>query len=318
MKLFWQSLGQSHADGTHCVVVFGSGLIGGQLQEVFKKEGGWHLSQYTYKWDDAVQRNKQLSVISSDIRHVTHDQKNSKHKLDVIWAAGKAGFSATQEEMDEEFSAFIQVFAHFEKLSASHYLGQAQFHLISSAGGLFEGQRLVGSQSEPDPQRPYGVSKLKQEEVVLKDQQRIIPVIYRPSSVYGFNRLGDRIGLIAALLRNASQDAETVIYGHLTTLRDFVLADDVAHFIHAKVMRPNRQKGVYLLASGKPSSMVEVISKASRIENRNIRLRYAFGDTNVADNTFRPDGLPEGWRTTPLRQGMSKVSKRIKTLLANQ
>ena len=40
------------------------------------------------------------------------------------------------------------------------------FFLVSSAGGLFEGQRNVGDRSQPSPMRPYGFLKLRQEKLL--------------------------------------------------------------------------------------------------------------------------------------------------------
>ena len=55
----------------------------------------------------------------------------------------------------------------------------ADFFLMSSIGGLFEGQALINSESNPKPLRPYGKLKLSQEGYLQsKDNIQIILSIF--------------------------------------------------------------------------------------------------------------------------------------------
>ncbi len=311
MRLLWQAPEHRKNEKLHSVAVFGSGLIGGSLLQSLEGRTNWQHSRYAYDWSSESQRQKTLTDVASALRHIYDVEKDNEHQLDVVWAAGRAGFSATQDSIDAEHACFQQVFDHFERLARSGIKCDVRFHLVSSAGGLFEGQRLVSRQSVPAPQRPYGFAKQAQEAVVLKDGRKMKPYIYRPSSVYGFNRVGDRIGLIAALISGAVRHQETVIFGRMSTLRDFVLANDVGEFLADKIMSSDVQSGTYLLASGKPTSMTEVIALVQKRMDRPLQLRYKLGDTNVADNTFSADSLPPNWRVTSLTDGVSQISEKI-------
>ena len=71
--------------------------------------------------------------------------------------------------------------------------------MISSAGGLFEGQTFCDARSAPTPQRPYGEGKLNQEQLAWGRKGDAKIHIFRPSSVYGVSPSG-RIGLVTALI----------------------------------------------------------------------------------------------------------------------
>ena len=73
--------------------------------------------------------------------------------VEWIWSAGKVGLLASEEECAREFNFFEAFLDHH-----SQHRGKCNdsLHLISSAGGLYEGQRLVTRQTQPAPKQAYG------------------------------------------------------------------------------------------------------------------------------------------------------------------
>src|ERR1041385_672024 len=99
--------------------------------------------------------------------------------------------------------AFGEIVSFTGRLQHSLPDAHHAFHLLSSAGGLYNGQRNVGRDSVPFATNPYGRAKLEQERqlhLALAHTQRMI---YRPASVYGFAGPGTRLGLVAALIHNS-------------------------------------------------------------------------------------------------------------------
>ena len=186
--------------------------------------------------------------------------------------------------------------------------GPAAFHLVSSAGGLFEGQRHVDAASLPKPLRPYGAAKLRQEGLLL-GLQGVAPRIYRPASLYGTPRPSGRAGLIATLLENARLNRVTTISGDAGTLRDYVLVDDAARFI-ARQVHEGGALSRALLASGKPSSIAEVLSAVAARIGRQPYVRYTTQRSNALDMSYRASALPPGWSPADLRTGIARAAGR--------
>ena len=105
--------------------------------------------------------------------------------LAVIWSAGDASFHSSDREVAEEQTIFTESVGVVQNLRELVKPTRFGFHFISSAGGLFEGQRAVDFNSAPAPLRPYGRLKLAQEEALSSSFDSGELACYRPSSVYG-------------------------------------------------------------------------------------------------------------------------------------
>jgi nucleoside-diphosphate-sugar epimerase len=182
--------------------------------------------------------------------------------------------------------------------------------MMSSAGGLFEGQRLVDRNSEPRPVRPYGRAKLSQEQRAPCLPAGISCSIYRPSSVYGHNRRGGRSGLIAALIDGAKTHQTSHIFGNINTLRDYVMAGDIGAFVAARVSG-NHEPGEFLLASGKPATIGEVIHIVERATARRLYVRFEHLASNADHMSFIPAALPEKWIPTDLETGIRLTASQL-------
>jgi UDP-glucose 4-epimerase len=129
--------------------------------------------------------------------------------------------------------------------------------------------------------------------------------IYRPSTVYGRIKPGQRRGLISALITNGVQNKITYITGRMTTQRDFILVDDVAHFVLSKLMKTNKPEiQTYMLISGKPSTILEIQKYVEEVIKRKLYVNYLLNPTNEEDNSFSPGVMPKYWCPSPLRQNI--------------
>ena len=169
-----------------------------------------------YSWDSG-DHQQQFSAILGRIKDLIQ-KKSSAEKanthLTIIWSAGRAGFAASEADAQQEIDSFQKVIALSELLVNEHPSTTSSFHMLSSAGGLFEGQTNVGRTSTPRPLRPYGVIKLEQELLLNKWVTPATKFCYRPSSVYGLPHQGQRMGLIPTLLQNGIRN---VWFGFVVT-----------------------------------------------------------------------------------------------------
>ena len=278
------------------VLLIGRGLLGGAIVEQLQRSGCEVATTLPVPWEDCPELCRRLEEMLSQAGH-------RGGGLDVIWSAGHCGFAATQPQCDEElanYSAALKVLVR----EVGQRVSRFRFHLLSSAGGLFEGQTAVNADTSPCPRRPYGELKLTQERLA-RDCFGARSSIYRVATVYSAPRDGCRRGLVAALIENMRQDRETTITGGMNTLRDFVYLEDVARFIaHSLLTGCESGDELHWLVSAKPSSILEVISILENRLQRRVLLQYRGDRSNAADISFVPRLQSAGWRGCNLYTGL--------------
>lgn len=283
------------------IVLFGRGLIGDNIVTSLQSMGNTETSELPYDWDSTAARAACGEKILARLRTSGSDV----HRIDFVWAAGRAGFGAGEAELATEMSAFKDVLGLAQKSMDAIPDALHVFHHTSSAGGLFEGQRLVNVSSSPSPKRQYGVCKLQQEDMLSRLDDSCKTLIYRPSSVYGYSARSQRTGVISALINDNLARRMTRIFGNSDTIRDYVSATDIGRFISARVQAPpGASRTVYTLASGKPTSLYEVLQTVRSITAQPLMFRFDRQPNNSDDITFDRSILPDDWKTIDLETGI--------------
>jgi UDP-glucose 4-epimerase len=218
------------------------------------------------------------------------------HDIDWVWAAGASGFDMSEYAARAElgcFSEFVDCAVEARRMAKGDV--ETRIHLMSSAGGLFEGQRVVNQDTEPSPVRPYGRLKLHEEQIARARFGSNDTFVYRLSSVYGRIRAGKRMGLISTLVANTLRRRETTIFGRLDTLRDYVWADDVAAYVRANIRsRGYVGRNMAILASSRPTSIFDIRSLVQKVTGTPSYIRFA-GPKNAAHITFANSAIPQGF-----------------------
>ena len=290
----------SHTD-CKVVVVVGTGLVGSATYRYLLQSGYVVSNQSKVNWSDC---EAYLSIC--DFIKQAAMATSSTYDLVVVWSAGKLGFDASPDEIQGE-----QVFFESFCLNFSNMLSllerRATFVLLSSVGGLFEGQNLISKTSTPAPKRPYGVLKLRQEELARKHLHKCSLKILRLSSVFGTLKGCSRKGLIQVLILNGMQRKPSKIYGTLDTLRDYVFIDDIAQFIEHLIYQNSFGFDVFHLVSGKPSSIREIKNIIERTLCRTLELSYSLNASNSSDITCVKESYNARWRPGTLESNIRKI-----------
>ena len=253
------------------IALFGVGLIGSAVARAVIQEGVRSAITLPFSWKDADCREADLASLSETMIGM---MAGSVRHVEVVWTAGRAGFAAGWSDVEEELAAFETVNRLCVQLRDAFPVARHRIHMMSSAGGLFEGQRFVEEQTAPAPRRPYGHLKLEEEQRANRLSAGIIPFIYRPSSVYGLGIFGGRAGLIATLIQNAKRYTPSRIVGQLDTIRDYVLVNDIGKFVaHCINMTAERPES-FLLASGRPTAIGEVLDIVGKVIGRPLYLSW--------------------------------------------
>ncbi|MBC7815892.1 MAG: NAD-dependent epimerase/dehydratase family protein [Planctomycetaceae bacterium] len=291
--------------GNHVIALFGVGTVGGAVTNSLISSG-WRVAEdIAISWENESGRRKSLVDCGSAL--VSLRRMHGDGICSFVWSAGRAGFSSGMDQVEQELDAFRDVLNLFCDVIPKLY-SRSQWHHVSSAGGLFEGQRLVVASSRPNPQRPYGELKLRQEEAlqVLSEAER---VVYRLSSIFGSVRRGQRCGLIPTMAKNGVLGRLTRIVGRPGTLRDFAWTEDVANFIARAITQVRcGQTNIFLMASGRPVSISEVQRQVEKSLRRRLYVNYS-EQQNGSDITFSERAIPEDFRRTNLDDCIHRVCR---------
>jgi UDP-glucose 4-epimerase len=311
MKLLrWTGPGGSR----HAAALFGAGLLGGAIGDALRGAAQADAAFMPYDWGDSAARAAQLG----DIERAILNGADPVQSVSIIWAGGRSGFGSSVDDMRAEEAIFAQILAFGGALEAAAPDAVHGFHMISSAGGLFEGVSHCGADTAARALRPYGAGKLRQEALVHASGGKALRRIYRPSSVYGF-RPGGRLGLVTALASNALTGRTTRIVGSPHTIRDYVSAEDIGRFVAHETLRPSPGADLtFLLASGRPAAMCEMIALVEQAVQARTLLQYDPSPSNALNMSFRPSALPRRWRPTALETGIRRTVSQVRRAVLHQ
>jgi UDP-glucose 4-epimerase len=309
-------LKQKETTNRRVIFLFGVGLIGTSILTKLSQSGNYEQSTHPFNWYDAKIRTQEAESIYEYVANYLRNKtavSQDKGRATFVWSAGRAGFQDSKACLNEEMLSFNDVLDIVKRLADEFTSVSIDFHLLSSAGGLYEGQTFVDKDSIPSPQRPYGELKLRQEQSLIDLDVCISKNIYRPTSVYGIMAGSHRMGLIPALLFNGLSNKVTTIFGSFSTLRDYVHSADVAGYIvdiiHNDCVKNSHDK--FILASGRPSSIFEIKCIVEKVLSKKVYLDFRAIESNSSDITFSPSVLPENWQAMDIETGIRGVYIRM-------
>lgn len=301
------------------ILLLGYGLIGSSITEKLMYTYGYSSYVMEYLWDvDENESRRQESVVFQYVIKKAYIIKTRNASLpisiSVVWAAGKAGFGSTEEEMAKELLEFRRIIQLACKIKDSVDDAETTIFFISSAGGLFEGQRCVVPNSAPKPSRPYGRVKLEQEKILELFSGKIKFCIYRPSTVYGPIIAGQRRGLLANMLNSGIKQQVCTIFGTLSTLRDFVYAPDIGTFIASEILSrtPLAANHPLILAGFRPYSILEIKTIVETVIKHKIYIALDPSPENALDITYSPlCNTNQNWKPINVDQGIRNMNVAI-------
>lgn len=280
------------SSGVTAELVFGVGLVGAQVAAAARLLPGLHAeSLLPTDWNEL---DESLKVVSEALWALTPEPT----RVRLFWCAGKAGFASDGAQCDGEQLRFEAVLRWAERVDLP-----LEFHLASSAGGLHEGQLLVGSSAQVTTARPYSALKWAQENSLAASR---LPTrfVYRLSSVYGVPVPERRLGLISTLVLNALRHRPTLITAHASTLRDFVSAADVGRFMASE----DKQGGLHYLVSGHPLSIWALQLAVERTLLRPVSVVYSTRKDNLDSTSFLPSLRPARWHVSSVESNLPAIA----------
>lgn len=282
------------------VMLFGSGTVGRPVRQHLERRGHVVRRTTAIPWTDPTERRIAIDGLLDELRH-----HGRRVPIRIVWAAGAAGFSVAQAVADQEAAALDDVVRLTARLLEDRGDAPHRLHVVSSAGGLFEGMTVRASDAAPQPRRVYGRLKLQQEEAARRLPDGTV-VVHRPSSIYGSSSHGRRPGLIGTLVDNTLAGRLTTVYGAPTTLRDYVHADDIGRHIANAALAASCEATPELLVAGRPRSIHEIVRQVESLLRRATFLHFV-QSWNASDIVFTPSARSPSFRPSALTVGIQRV-----------
>jgi len=192
--------------------------------------------------------------------------------------------------------------------------------VLASSGALYgeQAHQPIGEDQLPNPNSPYGVSKVAAEYYVstLSTLYGMETVVLRIFNAYG---PGQELPpsyppVIPQLLRQAQTGGSLVMFGDGTQTRDFVYVDDVVDALVAAATATDVNRSVINIGSGQEVSINELADRVARVTGKRLSVlhnREQSGGVSrlVADVRLAKQLL--GWTPrTELDQGLRLILER--------
>ena len=203
-----------------------------------------------------------------------------------------AGFVKVEESIQFPEKYFTNNTKYSEQLFNICFQNNLSNIIFSSTAAIYGNnkQTLISEDSEINPLNPYGESKFKTEEYLLKQKNKLNFIILRYFNVAGADPQL-RSGLISKdathLIKVASEAAigkreKIIIYGNDyntndgTAIRDYIHVSDLAD-IHIKTLSfllEKKQSKIFNCGYGKGYSVKEVLETFNKISKQKINIEY--------------------------------------------
>jgi len=280
-----------------CVILhFGIGLVGKAIKNsIIRLAKPDTVCDVPFLWNKQEEALQQLEVILKKAEGLIG---NTSVNIYIVWSAGQCGFSASAEETEKE-KLFFYAIANELNTYAQTINHKVYFYLMSSAGGLYENQNYVDTNSQPAPQRPYGFLKLEQENYI-RTQKALHVKIFRISSVYSKYLPDGRMGLITVMMNNCIKHKISTIFGSANTLRDYILDEDIGIYIAQCILTQADIKNIQFLIAGHPSSILEIKKYIELISKKKSYVNYTILKSNALNICFSPNLVPQKFHPSSL------------------
>ena len=215
-----------------------------------------------------------VKVIEGDIIIPNEISNAAKEQDMVIHLAAKISVSESIINPSKIFQ--VNVNGTRNVLAACERNNIKKIIAASSAAVYGEGSPDVKltEKSETNPISPYGESKLKMEQEIIKFALKydINYVILRFFNIYGAGQSKEYAGVISKFIERVRQDKPLEIFGNGLQTRDFVAIKDVINSIHNAISHD--KSGTYNIASGKVVTIKELAELVLSISGKELEIKY--------------------------------------------
>lgn len=202
-------------------------------------------------------------IIRADILNFEQALEATKGRDIVVHLAAQSGVG---ESLHDPFSTWqSNLTGTLNYLEASRIQGVKKFIFASSNAVLGKQEMPLHEEQIPNPQNPYGASKLAAENLCLSYAKDLgLPTVcLRFSNVYG-PYSAHKTSVVAQFLRKAQSGSPLEVRGTGEQTRDFLFAPDVAQGIAAAALS-SASGEIFQLGSGQEVSVLRLAEKVQAL-----------------------------------------------------
>lgn len=249
------------------LVTGGAGFIGSHLVDELIREGFEvtvldNLSTGRIGNIKHHLEKKRFHFIEGDIR----DRKNVEEALEDVEAVFHlASITSVPYSVKHPKITFeINVDCTRKLLEACLRNSVEKFIYVSTCAVYGEPRYLPVDEEHPaNPISPYGVSKLKAEELCMKfsEESGLKVTVLRPFNIYGSRQRNDQYGgVISSFIGRLREGKPPIIYGDGEQTRDFIYVDDAVRAFILALSHDNAVGQIFNIATGVPVSINKTAS----------------------------------------------------------
>jgi UDP-glucose 4-epimerase len=151
-----------------------------------------------------------------------------------------------------------------------------EFIFFSTAAVYGESNKPLKESSKKNPKSPYGINKLKVENLCLKFKEKygLKVSIIRPFNVYGPKKNQNDSDVITKFITSILRNQPIVIYGDGEQKRDFIHVRDVVN------AAANIKEGIFNVASGKSITVNDLSTLIMTISNKKVEIKHEKSNEN--------------------------------------
>lgn len=259
------------------IITGGAGYIGSKLTDLLLSRGYRvviidDLSQGYRENVSADAVFVQMNILSPEVSNIIQNEK----PISIFHLA--ASKSVTESVKNPKQFYTTNVIGSKNIIDAAYKNGVKRVIFTSTAGvyGDTMNGRLQQESDAPHPSSPYAETKLETERYLLDmNAKGMDNVIVRFANVYGPGGNASIESVVHVFIRSLMANQDVLVHGDGKQTRDYVFIDDLveacALCIHAPSKTPSP---IYNVSTGKPASVLDVLSIISRIYKKTPKLSY--------------------------------------------
>ena len=156
-----------------------------------------------------------------------------------------------------------------------------KFIYLSSGGAVYghpTNSKPLDEKSQTNPESPYGISKLVNEKYLMLYDKAFSDgfVILRASNIFGTGQdISVPQGIVGHLIQSSKTNNILTIWGDGESRKDYLYLGDFLDGIVKVIEDKNKRNCIYNIASGKTSSVNELIHIVEKIAGKKITCNYS-------------------------------------------
>ena len=256
------------------LIIGGSGFIGKNLIDKYIEQGYYVLNYDKVPYETYTQNSIENFNASSESQDF--EKIFSSYEIDHIVYLINTVHPSYKMDMEIEKKIEENIVFPIRIIDFANKKGINKIIYFSSGGAVYGNYKNKFSEHDKlEPITFYGITKKIVENYLIENKKNndLDFLILRPSNPYGkYQNILNNQGIIAIIINKILKSEPVEIWGSPEILRDYINIEDLTK-IYFEILQRDYKNEIFNIASGKVSSVSEIISTFEKILNKKIETR---------------------------------------------